>query len=1072
MGHYLKSTLYLFICLLTVSNTFAQSPPEKGVDIINELILSDSINGAQSEISKQILALKSAKNFDSLVSYVLPLGRIEIRSKNSIESAKTLADAINQNNSSLATQSKLNIELSKLYFELGEPAAAFDLAGEAHALAQKVSDEELLINSEYYLGDYALRTGNIEALETHIRSANDRILAKKGEPYTITARVLNLMGGVMFFSTKQDSAQYYFESALQYIPNLEDNVESKLYLPAAIYGNLFLINLNKGEHVKASKYEEESQRLNQKFLKKAPNHPQATRVKRNLVLGYVNLSSLHFDLGDYDRSDNILVLAYDFAQKNFDSNQDEYFYVTLGMAEVKIAKREFTKALHFLKESERCLDGMTKDNEQLRAYLYNDFGNHAYETNALEKALEYYEESDSHYEKFNPGEYDSNRLYQSMNMGIIYAELGFKEKAIGKVNKAYNYILKENGPDTYQTNLLINSLAKVNYELKEYQEVLKWCEKSLKIYNDKSFSKGYDKLYFEEKKAEIVLLNTQAKYYLATKKDTTLLHNLVAQLDEGIQILEARKSVISSAESVNILLENNKEIFDFDKKLNLELFVKTNDSRYLNKAISLHESALYNKIRVRLNINDAIAFSNIPQPVLARENELRKALNIDPEQATEDTLNKLLDAKKKWNTFLDSLQTTYPKYHKMRYATIGKSLENIQEQIDKGTTAVRYFFADERLYAYVISKENEKLIPLDYADVKKLIADLGENQSDVVATANNLHTLYNKLWKPLETVINTKNVIIFPDGALYNLSFETLTPTKIETFKALCTQSLLAKHTISYNYSLYLLAPDTNSKIYENSFVGFAPEFNDGMKEDYKIAISDTLQIDRAYLKLLQQPFNVNLAKSFGENFNGDYFINQNSTEQIFKQNASEHKIIHIGTHAESNNVSPELSRLIFAKDVSQASSEDGSLYTYEIYNTSLNANLAILTACETGKPTYQPGEGMISLAHAFNYAGSESILTSLWKVDERSSAEIIESFYGYIKLGKPKDEALQLAKLDYIKNTEGRTLAPQYWAGLVLMGDTNPINVADATNWLYWILGILALILLGIFLKNKACTP
>jgi CHAT domain-containing protein len=69
----------------------------------------------------------------------------------------------------------------------------------------------------------------------------------------------------------------------------------------------------------------------------------------------------------------------------------------------------------------------------------------------------------------------------------------------------------------------------------------------------------------------------------------------------------------------------------------------------------------------------------------------------------------------------------------------------------------------------------------------------------------------------------------------------------------------------------------------------------------------------------------------------------------------------------------------------------------------------------------------MISLAHSFNYAGSESILTSLWKIDEQSSAQIIENFYGYIKKGLPKDEALQKAKLDYIATASGRTIAPQY---------------------------------------------
>jgi len=113
----------------------------------------------------------------------------------------------------------------------------------------------------------------------------------------------------------------------------------------------------------------------------------------------------------------------------------------------------------------------------------------------------------------------------------------------------------------------------------------------------------------------------------------------------------------------------------------------------------------------------------------------------------------------------------------------------------------------------------------------------------------------------------------------------------------------------------------------------------------------------------------------------------------------------------------------------------------------------------------------MISLAHAFNYAGSESILTSLWKIDEKSSAEIIEHFYSYLKEGLPKDEALQKAKLEYLNTAKGRTLAPQYWAGLILIGDTAPIDLKSSSNSiLYWIAGlILLLIIVWLIRKNNA---
>ena len=104
-----------------------------------------------------------------------------------------------------------------------------------------------------------------------------------------------------------------------------------------------------------------------------------------------------------------------------------------------------------------------------------------------------------------------------------------------------------------------------------------------------------------------------------------------------------------------------------------------------------------------------------------------------------------------------------------------------------------------------------------------------------------------------------------------------------------------------------------------------------------------------------------------------------------------------------------------------------------------------------------------------FNYAGSESILTSLWEIDEESSSKIIQSFYNYLSKGLPKDEALRKAKLDYIATAKGRTASPQYWAGLVLIGDTAPIEFKNSSTILYSILGgIFLVLLLFWFLKKK----
>ncbi|MEO1435490.1 MAG: CHAT domain-containing protein, partial [Bacteroidota bacterium] len=172
-------------------------------------------------------------------------------------------------------------------------------------------------------------------------------------------------------------------------------------------------------------------------------------------------------------------------------------------------------------------------------------------------------------------------------------------------------------------------------------------------------------------------------------------------------------------------------------------------------------------------------------------------------------------------------------------------------------------------------------------------------------------------------------------------------------------------------------------------------------------------------------------------------------------------------THAASDNLNPERSRLIFAKDET-LDPQTNYLYAYEIYECDLQSRLTILSGCETGKPGYQPGEGMISLAHAFDYVGSESLLTALWKVDEQSSSTIIESFLKNLKAGMEKDEALRQAKLTYLSTATNRAALPEYWAGLVLMGDTDAMEFPEDNSRWIWILLLMGLVGLGIYWRVR----
>ena len=200
------------------------------------------------------------------------------------------------------------------------------------------------------------------------------------------------------------------------------------------------------------------------------------------------------------------------------------------------------------------------------------------------------------------------------------------------------------------------------------------------------------------------------------------------------------------------------------------------------------------------------------------------------------------------------------------------------------------------------------------------------------------------------------------------------------------------------------------------------------------------------------------------DKFGGQVFLDNNSTEISFEQNAGNNRIVHIGTHAEFNNEKSELSRLIFSKAVADTA-DDNSLYLFDIYNCNINTDLAILTACESGRPGYQDGEGMISLTHAFNYAGSKSILTSLWPVDEESASFITGKFIENLATKMPGGEALQKAKLQYLgQKLMAGSLSPVYWAGLVLMGYAGTAELESKTNYAIWILLTAAVIVAMLF--------
>ena len=142
-------------------------------------------------------------------------------------------------------------------------------------------------------------------------------------------------------------------------------------------------------------------------------------------------------------------------------------------------------------------------------------------------------------------------------------------------------------------------------------------------------------------------------------------------------------------------------------------------------------------------------------------------------------------------------------------------------------------------------------------------------------------------------------------------------------------------------------------------------------------------------------------------------------------------RVIHIAAHGVSDATAPDRAGLVLAPG---AANEDGLWQAREIVRSRLNADTVVLSACETGSGRLQGQEGVMNLARAFLIAGSRSVVASLWSVDDRSTATLMEAFYTHLKSGATVSEALREAQRDFVKDY-GEKAKPNLWAGFEVIG-------------------------------------
>lgn len=375
----------------------------------------------------------------------------------------------------------------------------------------------------------------------------------------------------------------------------------------------------------------------------------------------------------------------------------------------------------------------------------------------------------------------------------------------------------------------------------------------------------------------------------------------------------------------------------------------------------------------------------------------------------------------------EDVLSTQPVYDQLSRGKI--NITELQKML-KGRSMLRYIMTDSAAYLLHVHPKKLQLYSLGPSlliseKVEDAIRKLRDRSDDYYSAARLLYAVL--LPEPVRDHLESQLVIV-PEGILNYLPFEALSSSDDpEGF-------LLKTHTPSYATSIPLWLTQEKMSVRPGlTFAAFAPHYPSPMTRDGKRGEN-----------LPALPGAMREASVFSGLFKGDVHQGDSIIKSSFREKAPRYRLLHLAMHATMDELNGEQSHFVFP--------DSSRLYGYELYGMKLNADLAVLSACNTGQGPIRKGEGVQSLARAFTSAGVPSIVMGLWQLPDRTTSSIIAGFYRELHGNASKHIALATAKRDYLKQNESDTglLHPYYWAGLVVSGNTGPL--VEDSNRRLWI--------------------
>jgi tetratricopeptide (TPR) repeat protein len=718
------------------------------------------------------------------------------------------------------------------------------------------------------------------------------------------------------------------------------------------------------------------------------------------------------------------------------------------------------------------------DHEAVAA-AYNDLGV-VYSQIDKDRALEYYEKALAVYQKLHGMDHPKIAI-GSTNIGSLYRELELYGDAINNLETAAK-IWKKIYPDGHHNEAFVfRILGQTYFNMGDHKTALIYFEKALSQYRKSFGEKNPDiastlnqiaTIQLAEAKYDDALSHIQqalcanipnfSNTDFTVNPPTTSFYNanvLLYSLRLKSQALEERhfgktlkfsdlKFALSTLYLCDSLIDDIRhhsvdesdkislgaiasEVYEDGVRISYTMSEMSAKPRiYQEQAFYFAEKSKSAVLQESIADSQAKSFAGIPSDLVEEEENLKatiaflsQKLSQKPDTEEEKYLREsLFTLNREYQAFITKLETEYPDYYNLKFNTSSPTVAELQKLVSPDEAIVSYFIADvsNRIYHFVITQKKFKsyyiTLPPDFDRYSRGFKN-GIYFREFQTYFQSAQSLREVLMPRVPSHVN--DLVLVPSGRLGTIPFEALPLSKKTCAGFSDVDYLVNKYSVGYEFSTGLISQKNRhlKKVSNTSILLCAP---------VKFPVEDNLA------DLPGSESEVNAIALLFPKGETKVVLQKEANESMVKSDQlASYNYLHFATHGIVDETEPELSRIF----LNGHEGEDGKLFAGEIYNLNLNADLAVLSACQTGLGKVSKGEGVIGLSRALVYAGARNLMVSFWSVSDESTALLMTDFYRGLLSPPAKNyrSALQLSKKKMI--ADKKYAEPYYWAPFVVIG-------------------------------------